>query len=95
LAIYIYPIIATLALEAMELAIDTTYSTNNARMELFAILAEVGRTGVPLSYLFLKTLPLENGEKNKNQGAITYILDQFLRPLKTLPGMHGLRYIIL
>jgi len=40
---------ATLASEAMELAMDVTYGTNNAEMELFAVLADLEGTGLPIS----------------------------------------------
>jgi hypothetical protein len=82
LAVYIHYTMTTLASESVELAMDATYGTNNAGMELFAVLAELGGTGVPLAYLFLQTLPLETGDLNANQGAVTHVLDQFLRPLQ-------------
>jgi hypothetical protein len=82
LAIYIRRSMSMLASETKELAMDATYGTNNAGMELFAVLAELDGTGVPLAYLFLETR-LEDGEKNTDRGAVTHLLDQFLRPLKT------------
>ncbi len=81
-AIYIRKSMATLASEAKELAVDATYGTNNAGMQLFAVLAELDGTGVPLAYLFLETLPLADGSKNTDRGALTHVLEQFLTPVK-------------
>ena len=36
-----------------ELVLDATYSTNGARMDLFAVLTEVDRFGIPLCYMFM------------------------------------------
>jgi hypothetical protein len=51
-------------------------------MDLFAVLAELDGTGVPLAYLFVETLASEDGVKHMDAGAVTHLLDQFLRPLK-------------
>ena len=37
-----------------EMTIDATYGTNSAAYSLFAILAEVDGTGIPLAYVFAK-----------------------------------------
>lgn len=79
LAIYILESISTLASCAKELAIDSTYGTNNTGMELFAVLAEVDGTGIPLAYLFAGTS--KPGEK-KDDGAMIHLLEQFLRRIK-------------
>ncbi|KAI9806204.1 MAG: hypothetical protein M1825_006319 [Sarcosagium campestre] len=61
---------------------DVTYGTNNAGMELFAVLAELDGTGVPLAYLFLEKPSLEDGSKKSDPGAVIGVLCQFLTPLK-------------
>jgi hypothetical protein len=82
LAIYICNSITALAAEAKELAIDATFGTNNSGMDLFAVLAELDGTGVPLAYLFVEILASEDGVKRSDAGATTHLLDQFLRALK-------------
>jgi hypothetical protein len=52
LAFYISDAIGTLTTRAKELAMDATFGTNNAGMDMFAVLAEVEGTGVPLAYCF-------------------------------------------
>ena len=52
LAFYISEAISTLTTRAKELAMDATFGTNNAGMDMFAVLAEVEGTGVPLAYCF-------------------------------------------
>ena len=37
-----------------EVAIDATFGKNNAGMDLYAVLAELDGTGVPLAYLFVE-----------------------------------------
>ena len=83
LTFYVHDPIAVLTSEAKELAMDATYGTNSAGIDLFAVLAEVDGTGVPLAYCFAETLASEDGKKQKDSGAITCLLTQFLRPLKT------------
>ena len=83
LAFYVRDPIAVLTSEAKEVAMDATYGTNSAGIDLFAVLAEVDGTGVPLAYCFAETLASEDGKKQKDSGAITCLLTQFLRPLKT------------
>ena len=52
-------------------------------MNLFAVLAELDRTGVPLCYLFAGTKSSNQGSKSfEVSGATTRILEQFLEPLK-------------
>jgi hypothetical protein len=67
-----------LALETKELVMDATFGTNNIGMDLFVVLAEVNRAGIPLAYCFVQTIPLENGTCYVDPGAITFVLDQFL-----------------
>ena len=60
------------------------YSNNiTLGMNLFAVLAELDGTGVPLCYLFAGTKSSNQGSKSfEVSGATTRILEQFLEPLK-------------
>ncbi|KAK9343186.1 hypothetical protein V1522DRAFT_248681 [Lipomyces starkeyi] len=66
-----------------ELTIDATFGTNNMAMTLFAFLAEVDGTGVPLAYCFMDTFK-DNSHAvcRAEPGATTAIVDQCLRPLQ-------------
>jgi hypothetical protein len=82
LAFYISDSISTLG-HAKELAMDATYGTNNAGMDLFAVLAEVDGTGVPLAYCFMEVVENDNkGEPRAMPGATGGILCQFLQELR-------------
>ena len=61
---------------------DATFGTNNAGMDLFALLAELDGTGVPLAYCFVETISAKQ-TRHSEPGALTAILDQFLRVLKS------------
>ena len=74
LVFYVRDSIAVLTLEAKELAIDVTYGTNSTGIDLFMVLAEVDRTGVPLIYCFAEILASEDGNKQTNLGAATCLL---------------------
>ena len=65
-----------------ELAIDATYGTNHAGMELFAVLVEVDGVGIPLAYCFVGITPSANGTNRAESGALTHILGQFLRRIQ-------------
>ena len=80
LAVYVLDSISMLAAEAKELAIDATYGTNNAGMDLFAVLAEVDGTGVPLAYMFVGSSGVK--DDNVTTTATKDILIQFLETLK-------------
>jgi len=68
---------------AKELAMDATFGTNNAGIDLFAVLAEVDGTGVPLAYCFMEVVENNNkGERRAMPGAISGILCQFLQHLR-------------
>ncbi|KAI0991919.1 hypothetical protein K3495_g16268, partial [Podosphaera aphanis] len=83
LAIYIRGTMTTLVSKARELVIDATYGTNNSGMSLFAVLAELDGTGVPLCYLFLGIKsPDECSKSAQLCGATISILKNFLQPLK-------------
>jgi hypothetical protein len=83
IAFYISDSVRNLASCTKELAIDATFGTNNMAMNLFAVLAEVDGTGVPLAYCFMDTFKDNtHGVRRAEPGAATAILDQFLRPLQ-------------
>jgi hypothetical protein len=54
LAFYISDSINTLARDSRELAMDSTFGTNNGGLSLFSVLAEVDGTGAPLAYCFVE-----------------------------------------
>ena len=84
IAFYVSDAIRILASRAKELAIDATFGTNNMGMDLFAVLAEVDGTGVPLAYCFTELFKdNDRGVRRAKPGASTGILEQFLRPLQT------------
>ena len=62
---------------------DATFGTNNAGMDLFAVLAEVDGTGVPLAYCFVYVIPSDDGKTKKaDAGALTHVLQQFLQRIR-------------
>jgi hypothetical protein len=62
---------------------DANFGTNNMAMDLFAVLAEVNGTGVPLAYCFTQLFKdNDRGVRRTEPGALTAILEQFLRPLQ-------------
>lgn len=73
---------------AAQLVMDSTFGTNSGGMDLFAVLAEDGGTGVPLAYCLVELLkppqanPAENKPVRADPGATTYIIQQFLERLK-------------
>ena len=81
LAYFCREVISTLLLSVKEVAMDATFGTNNAGMDLFALLAELDGTGVPLAYCFVETVSIDN-TRHSEPGALTAILDKFLRVLK-------------
>lgn len=86
LAIYISESISSLS-SCKELAMDATYGTNHSGSDLFAVLAELDGTGIPVAYLFVNTLPLSQeacvSPNPADPGAKSQTLLQFLRPLQT------------
>lgn len=68
---------------------DSTFGTNSGGMDLFAALAEVEGTSVPLSYCLVELLtpaqgkPAEKKPIRADPGAMTYIIQQFLERLKS------------
>ena len=82
LAIYITSTIHKLPKITMEMAMDETYGTNSAGMGLFAVLAEVDGSGVPVAYLLVEVKENANGKKKAGPGAMIQLIQNFLRPLK-------------
>ncbi|KAI1001077.1 hypothetical protein K3495_g7120 [Podosphaera aphanis] len=81
LGFYIRASIDVLSGTTREIAIDATYGTNNAGMELNAVLAELDGAEAPMAYLFV--------EKNNSFGTsspetMTQVIYQFLRALDNL-----------
>jgi hypothetical protein len=72
-----------------QLVMDSTFGTNSGGMDLFAVLAEVEGTGVPLAYCLVELLKppqAKSAEKKPvraDPGAMTYIIQQFLERLKS------------
>lgn len=82
LAIFINKAMQTLASSTKELAMDATYGTNNAGMTLYAVMAELDGSGVPIVYCFLKTTTSVSGEsQHAHTGSITSVLKEVLNPL--------------
>lgn len=74
-----------LARPATTLVMDSTYGTNNAGMDLFAVLAEIDGTGLPLAYCLLQVVKSpEAGNKSvrADLGAKLCVLTKFLERLK-------------
>lgn len=89
IAIYINESISALR-HAKELAMDATYGTNSFGMELYAVLAELDGTGVPLAYMFVKKKERVDGRTASTRagdGGMTTILNRFLYHLK-VSGLH-------
>ena len=82
LALFVRESMIALRFKAKELAMDATYGTNHAGMELFAVLAEVDGIGIPLAYCFVGLTPSVNGTSRAEPGALTHILEQFLRRIR-------------
>ncbi|KID82058.1 hypothetical protein MGU_10628 [Metarhizium guizhouense ARSEF 977] len=88
LAFFASETIAKLRNAAPQLVMDSTFGTNSGGMDLFAVLAEVEGTGVPLAYCLVELLkppqanPAEKKTVRADPGATTYIIQQFLERLK-------------
>ena len=81
LGLYIRASIDALPGTTREIAIDATYGTNNAGMELYAVLAELDGTGAPMAYLFVEK---NNSSGTSSPGTMTQVIYQFLRVLDNL-----------
>ena len=82
LALFVRESMSSLHSEAKELAMDATFGTNHAGMDLFAVLAEVNGTGVALGYCLIGIAPSVDGVRRADPGALTNILEQFLRRIR-------------
>ncbi|CAK7275564.1 hypothetical protein SEPCBS119000_006746, partial [Sporothrix epigloea] len=80
-AIFCQATIQQLGPVTREVAIDATFGTNNAGMDLFAVLAEVHGTGVPLAYLLLEK-KFAGRTNARGTGAIIAVLVRFLEDIK-------------
>ena len=67
---------------AKELVMDATYGTNSAGMDMFAVLAELDGSGIPLCYMFVEKGTTENTKPSANEGATIAVITTFLSPLK-------------
>ncbi|KAJ5982326.1 hypothetical protein N7451_012426 [Penicillium sp. IBT 35674x] len=82
--------IERLAKSATQLVMDSTFGTNSGGMDLFAVLAEVEDTGVPLAYCLVELIkpPRDKSAEKKpiraDPGAVIHIIQQFLARLKCL-----------
>ena len=83
-ALYVRRSMKALISKTKELAMDSTFGTNNAGMDLFSILAEVDGTGIPLAYCFTQMANSGASSSRSDAGAQINLLDQFLRPLREL-----------
>ena len=64
---------------------DATFGTNSAGMDLFAVLAELDGSGIPVAYCFLdKTATKKQGTSQSIPGSTTSILVQLLQRVKSL-----------
>lgn len=82
LALFVRASMSSLRLEVRELAMDATSGTNNAGMNLFAVLAEVDGIGVPIAYCFVDVIASNDGVKRADPGALIHILEQFLQRVR-------------
>jgi hypothetical protein len=88
LAFFASDAIERVAKSTTQLVMDSTFGTNSGGMDLFAVLAEVEGTGIPLAYCLVELLkpPQAKAAENKliraDPGAVTYIIQQFLERLK-------------
>jgi hypothetical protein len=85
--------IKRVAKSATQLVMDATFGTNSGGMDLFAVLAEIEGTGVPLAYCLVEILKPPQGNSSETKplradpGAMTYVIQQFLERLKGF-GLH-------
>lgn len=85
LAFYISDSINTLARDSRELAMDSTFGTNNGGLSLFSVLAEVHGTGAPLAYCFVEVFKDNSkGVRRAEPGSMIGVLAQFLQKLRAL-----------
>lgn len=63
---------------------DATYGTNSSGAELFAVLAEVDGSGVPICYMFVEKQGLTQPGRRSSENVMTSIIMQMLSFLKDL-----------
>lgn len=83
-ALYMSDAIARLATRTKEVSMDATYGTNNAGMDLYAVLGELDGAGAPLAYLLVEVEKDQNGDRKATPGSTIAILQQFLGVLRDL-----------
>ena len=82
LALFVRESMSSLHRNVRELAMDATFGTNHAGMDLFAVLAELDGTGVVLAYCFVGVSPSHDGPRRADAGALTCVLEQFLQRIR-------------
>ncbi|KAK9478287.1 hypothetical protein V1514DRAFT_79849 [Lipomyces japonicus] len=88
LGFYASIVIQRLRNSTAQLVMNATFGASNGGMSLFAILAKVEDTGVPLAYCLVERLKLSQVELAENRlvradpGPMTHIIHQFLERLK-------------
>jgi hypothetical protein len=86
LAIFAHSIINELAKSAVEVSMDTTFGTNNAATDLFAVLAEMDGTGVPLAYIFVGLLDDSTTGSKKQGGSSGASANSEIKTRRADPG---------
>lgn len=83
IAFYITEALSLLKSSSRELVMDSTFGTNNLGISLYAVLAELDGTGVPIAYCFLGTILAESSAAvaRRDPGATTAVLQDFLKSL--------------
>lgn len=89
MGIFINTSLTTLAPKTKEIAKDEINGTNNAGIDLFAVLAEVDETGFPLAYLFIEKIGLSEQDMSGNLMQILVQLLKKLRLSKFIPSFMG------
>ena len=82
LVLFVRESMTALRFVAKDLAMDATFGTNHAGMDLFAVLAEVDGIGIPLAYCFVGVTPSVGGTSQSESRGIMHILKQFLRRIQ-------------
>ncbi|KAI1007735.1 hypothetical protein K3495_g495 [Podosphaera aphanis] len=81
LSFYIRASIDALLGTTRDIAIDATYGTNNAGMELYTVLARLDGAGASMVYLFVEK---NNSFGTSSPGTMTQVIYQFLKVLDNL-----------
>ncbi|KAI9064572.1 hypothetical protein FKP32DRAFT_1569691 [Trametes sanguinea] len=78
LAFYVEDFVTKWSVHTQELAMDSTWNTNGGNFELFAAVADANSSGIPLAFMFIRTLD------GAAAGAKQSMLERFLGALKDL-----------